>query len=170
MMEIDHGIEMPRRLQIEFSKIIQKHTDGQGTEISSEAIFKAFEDTYLIQKKGKYEFVDYQTQPDTHASELRVLSAKIKESGDIININGGGTGPIDSFIDSITKYTGFKITLGGYHEHSIGSGADTQAVAFIELEINRGLPLFGVGMDPNITKASLKAIISAVNRSCEVNS
>ena len=164
IMEVDHGIEMPRRLQIEFSRVIQKHTDGKGTEITSGGIFELFEATYINQTKRAFEFLDYQTVPDPHASEIRNMSATILDKGLRVKINGQGTGPIDSFIDSFTKHSGCEIKLGGYHEHSIGQGADTQAIAFIELEVNDHSPLFGVGIDQNITKASLKAIISAVNR------
>ena len=164
IMEADHEIEMPRRLQIEFSRIIQDRTDGDGVEISSQGIFEAFNKAYIKQDTGKFEFVDYQTVPDTHASEVRNLTATIKKDGAIVDISGKGTGPIDSFIDGFTKYTGDEIKLVGYHEHSIGRGADTKAIAFIELEINKKSALFGVGIDPNITKASLRAIISGVNR------
>ena len=167
IMEIDHGIEMPRRLQIEFSRVIQEHTDGKGTEISSDNIFDLFEATYIKQEDSKYEFLDYRTVPSPHASELRNMSATILDKGEPVNICGQGTGPIDSFIDSFKKHSGDVIKLGGYHEHSMGQGADTQAIAFIELEINSHSPVFGVGLDQNITKASLKAIISAINRTTD---
>ena len=164
ILEADHGIEMPRRLQIEFSRVVQNHTDGKGVEISSMEIYGLFESTYIKQEGCVFEFVDYRTVPDPHASEIRQMSATILENGIQKNINGKGTGPIDSFIDSFTQHFGYHINLVGYHEHSMGKGADTQAISFIELEIDNEKPTFGVGIDQNITKASLKAIISGINR------
>lgn len=164
IMETDHGVEMPRRLQIEFSRIIQGHTDGEGVEMSSREIWRAFEDAYLKQDGATYGFSAYRTVPDTHASELRNMTASITVDGEDVEIIGKGNGPIDSFVDAFTSKTGHRIKLTDYHEHAIGRGADTQAVAFVELEVNGGPSMFGVGRDANITKASLKAVISAVNR------
>ena len=164
IMETDHGIEMPRRLQIEFSRIIQGHTDGEGVEMSSIEIWYAFEAFYLKQENGVFGFEEYRTLPDTHASEIRNMTATITEHGEPAEIKGRGTGPIDSFIDAFTKHSGHAVKVVDYHEHAIGRGADTQAVSFIEVEVNGAPPIFGVGKGANITEASLKAVISAVNR------
>jgi len=164
IMETDHGIEMPRRLQIEFSRIIQGHTDGEGVEMSSADIWEAFEGAYLKQADGKFGFAEYRTIPDAHASEIRNMTATITDQGTPAEITGQGTGPIDSFIDAFSKHSGHSVKVVDYHEHAIGRGADTQAVSFIEVEVNDGPPIFGVGRDANITEASLKAVISAVNR------
>jgi len=163
IMETDYGIEMPRRLQIEFSRVIQNKTDDEGLELSSEDIWKVFEQTYLF-AGGRYGFHQYRTVPDTHASELRKMTATISENGADIEITGKGRGPIDSFIDAFSVETGHSIKVIDYHEHAIGHGADTLAVAFVEMSVNNGPTLFGVGRDVNITEASLKAVISAVNR------
>jgi len=163
VMETDYGIEMPRRLQIEFSRVIQSQADEEGLELSSEDIWAAFEQTYLT-TDGPYGFVQYRTVPDTHASEIRNLTATISDSGSNVEITGKGTGPIDSFVDAFTAKTGHTIKLVDYHEHAIGRGADTQAVAFVEIEVNNGPALFGVGRDANITEASLQAVINAINR------
>jgi len=163
VMETDYGIEMPRRLQIEFSRVIQSQADEEGLELSSEDIWAAFEQTYLT-TDGPYGFVQYRTVPDTHASEIRNLTATISDSGSDVEITGKGTGPIDSFVDAFTAKTGHTIKLVDYHEHAIGRGADTQAVAFVEIEVNNGPALFGVGKDANITEASLQAVINAINR------
>jgi len=163
VMETDYGIEMPRRLQIEFSRVIQSQADDGGLELSSEDIWTAFERTYLT-TAGLYGFHQYRTVPDTHASEIRNLTAVISDGGRQVEITGKGNGPIDSFIDAFTSSTGHSIKLVDYHEHAIGRGADTQAVAFVEVEVNNSPALFGVGKDANITEASLKAVISAVNR------
>jgi 2-isopropylmalate synthase len=163
IMETDYGIQMPRRLQIEFSHVIQNKADNDGEELSSNAVWKTFEKTYLSDN-GPYGFSQYRTIPDTHASEIRNMTATLIDNGVEIEITGKGRGPIDSFIDAFSQKTGHDIKVVDYHEHAIGHGADTQAVAFIEMEINSGPSIFGVGRDANITEASLKAVISAVNR------
>ncbi len=163
IMETDYGIQMPRRLQIEFSRVIQHQADDEGMELSSKAIWTAFENTYLADA-GQYGFKQYRTVPDTHASEVRNMTATITDNGDAAVITGKGRGPIDSFIDAFSKKTGHTLNVVDYHEHAIGHGADTQAIAFVEMEINAGPVVFGVGKDANITEASLKAVISAVNR------
>jgi 2-isopropylmalate synthase len=163
IMETDHGIQMPRRLQIEFSRIIQGQADGEGMELSSSEIWSSFKNTYLSET-GQYGFVEYRTVPDTHASEIRNLTAKVTDGDETVEITGKGKGPIDSFIDAFYKKTGHQINVVDYHEHAIGHGSDTQAAAFLEVEIDNNPAIFGVGRDTNITEASLKAVISAVNR------
>jgi 2-isopropylmalate synthase len=164
VMETDHGVQMPRRLQIEFSRIIQGHTDGEGTEMSSAHIWDAFSSAYLEQDNAAFGFSSYRTVPDTHASELRNMTATISINGKAVEISGKGTGPIDSFVDAFSSKTGHRIKVIDYHEHAIGRGADTKAVAFVEIEVDGGPAIFGVGRDANITEASLKAVLSAVNR------
>jgi len=163
IMESDFGIEMPRRLQIEFSRVIQSQADDDGLELSSGDIWQAFEQTYLAET-GPYGFCQYRTVPDTHASEIRNLTATITDRHQEVEISGQGAGPIDSFVNAFSARTGHVIRVLDYHEHALGHGADTQAVAFVELEVNGSSALFGVGQDRNITEASLKAVISAVNR------
>ncbi len=164
VMETDYGVEMPRRLQIEFSRVVQEQADSGGAELSSEDIWKAFDEAYLTQN-GPFEFQDYRTIPDTHASEIRNLTATLTENGKDITIKGKGTGPIDAFSHAITSHCGVPVRVVDYHEHAIGRGADTKAIAYVEIEDDKGETLFGVGMDQNITEASLKALVSAVNRS-----
>lgn len=163
IMETDYGVEMPRRLQIEFSRVVQEQADSGGAELSSEDIWNTFDKAYLSQD-GKYGFADYRTIPDTHASEIRNLTATITENGSDVVITGQGTGPIDAFAKAITEHSGVNVRVVDYHEHAVGRGADTKAIAYVEIEADNGETLFGVGEDKNITEASLKAVVSAVNR------
>jgi len=163
VMETDFGVEMPRRLQIEFSRVVQEQADSGGAELSSEDIWKIFNNEYLNQN-ARFGFKDYRTIPDTHASEIRNLTSTIIDDNAEIVIKGKGTGPIDAFASAVTAHTGVNVRIINYHEHAIGRGADTKAIAYLEVEKEDGETLFGVGEDKNITEASLKAVISAVNR------
>jgi 2-isopropylmalate synthase len=164
LMETDYGVEMPRRLQIEFSKVVQQRADTGGAELSTNDIWSAFDVEYLSQK-GRFSFKEYRTSPDTHASEIRNLTATIMDKGSDVVLEGKGTGPIDAFVQAINAHSGENIRVVDYHEHAIGRGADTKAIAYLEIEGDDREPLFGVGMDKNITEASLKAVVSAINRS-----
>lgn len=164
VMETDYGIEMPRRLQIEFSQVVQVEADETGQEMSSDAIWRAFDDEFLSQPKGRFQFVDYRTVPDTHASEIRNLTATLIDNGEEITVEAKGNGPIDAFVNAMKAHTGHDFQLVGYHEHAIGGGQDTDAVSYIEIQ-GPGVPsLYGVGKHANIVAASLKALVSAVNR------
>jgi 2-isopropylmalate synthase len=163
ILEKDHGITLPRKLQIEFSQIVQEIADKTGKEISSEVIWRAFNDEYLSLEEP-YAFLDQQTLTDTHASEIRNLTAKLRENGRDVEITGRGNGPIDAFMDAMKKHSGIELKVVDYREHSVGLGNDAAAVAYLETRLNDGRTVFGVGMNPNIVTASLKAVVSAANR------
>jgi 2-isopropylmalate synthase len=162
-METDYGLSLPRRLQMEFSAVVQEIADKTGKEISSKDIWKAFNDEYLGFEKP-FKFVHHQTQSDAHASEIRLLTANMKRDGKDIEIHGKGNGPIDAFMDAMKKEAGVDLKVIDYREHSVGLGADATAVAYLETRTPTGGTVFGVGMDPNIVQASLKAIVCAANR------
>ncbi len=162
IMEEEYGVQMPRNLQIEFSRVVQGISDDTGQEQKPEDIWSAFETEYL-KAESPYGFVDHQTIPDTHASEIRRLTATVKKNGGEMTIEGRGTGPIDAYVDALTKETGKGIKVYSYSEHSVGMGADATAIAFVEAEVG-GEKIYGVGRDPNIVTASLQAVTCAVNR------
>ncbi len=162
IMEEEYGVQMPRNLQIEFSRVVQGISDDTGQEQKPEDIWTAFETEYL-KAESPYGFVDHQTIPDTHASEIRRLTATVKKNGGEVKIEGRGTGPIDAYVDALTKETGKDIKVYSYSEHSVGVGADATAIAFVEAEVG-GEKIYGVGRDPNIVTASLQAVTCAVNR------
>ena len=162
IMETEYGIQMPRALQVEFYGVVQRISDGTGEEQTPQDIWKAFEKEYLHANQP-YEFVEHVTRVGSHASEVRQLSATVKKSGKSIEIEGTGTGPIDAFVDALSKESGADIKVFSYSEHSVGLGADAAAIAFVETEVN-GQRLYGVGRSKNIVSASLIAVTCAVNR------
>jgi len=164
VLEEDYGIELPRRLQIEFSQVIQRIADSSGKEISPGLIWESFAAEYLDQPDAPYRFVSHRTLPDPHASERRHLTAEVMLQGTPVTLEGGGTGPIDAYIDALSRHAGVVLNLIDYREHAIGKGSSTEAAAFVELKKADGTTLFGVGRDRNIVAASLKAVTSAANR------
>jgi 2-isopropylmalate synthase len=164
LMETDFGLSLPRRLQMEFSQVVQEIADQTGKEISSERIWRAFNEEYLA-LNAPYEFVNHQTMADTHASEKRNLTATLRKDGAELVISGHGTGPIDAFMDALKRQLKIDLKVVDYREHSVGLGNDAAAIAYLETRLPDGRAVFGVGKDPNIVTASLKAVISAANRS-----
>lgn len=163
LLEKEHGLNMPRRLQMEFSQTIQRIADQSGKELTATQIWEVFQEEYLA-SHDPYHFVEHRSIPDTHASELRALSATITEHGQARTIHGKGNGPIDAFIDALRQQCGEDIEVVDYHEHAAGAGANATAVAYVELRTPGRESLFGVGIHANIVTASLRAVLSAVNR------
>jgi 2-isopropylmalate synthase len=164
VMETDYGFELPRKLQIEFSGVVQEHADGTGKELSSREIFEIFETVYLDQPNARFKFVDHRSVPDTHASEVRDMTANIFDNGKEVVLKGKGTGPIDAFLTSLNAHILEDLKVVSYNEHALGHGASTDAIAYVELAKSDGTNVYGVGRHANITKASLTAVVSAVNR------
>ena len=162
ILEQDFGYVLPRRLQIEFSQVIQRITDDTGGEITSEDIWKSFNEEYL-DATTPFDFVEHRTVPDTHASERRSMTAVMRVDGAKKVISGKGNGPIDSYVDALKSQCDVDFKVIDYRERAFGAGADARAVAYVEIETPEGA-LFGVGEHVNIVTASLKAVTSAVNR------
>ena len=160
ILEKEHGIELPRRLQIEFSKVVQAIADGEGVELPADRLWGAFEGEYL-EGNGRYGFVSHSASTD-HAEQDVI--AKVTVDGNLKTILGHGNGPVDGFVDAIRKETGLSFDVADYREHAMGMGANASAVAYVELRLADGSSLFGVGIDKNIVVASLKAVLSGVNR------
>jgi 2-isopropylmalate synthase len=167
ILQSEYGLDLPRKLQIDFTQVIQKIADDTGKEITPKAIWSAFDQTY-VSTTVPLEFVEHQTRPDTHASERRLMTATIRENGQERIINGKGNGPIDSFVDALKRDCGVSIRVCDYHEHAIGGGADARAAAYVEAETEDGQIVWGVGMHLNIVTASLRAVASAVNRAAAI--
>jgi len=163
VMEEDYGLKLPRMLQVEFSGVIQKVTDATGKEMSTGEIWSIFDKEYLEQD-GPIGFGTYRTIPDTHASEIRRMTAEITWNGETRTIEGKGNGPIDGFTDALKNSLNLNMAVQNYHEHAVGKGADATAVAYVEVSTPDGGTMYGVGRDPNIVAASLRAIVSAANR------
>ena len=162
VMETDYGLEMPRRLQIEFSGIVQTAADVSGKELTPEDIWRAFASEYLDQS-GPYRLTGYKTIPIEGDAEQRDVTATVELVGREIEIIGRGNGPIDAFVDALGRHADTALRVVDYHEHAIGEGAEAEAVAYVELASGR-VTLFGVGRHRNIPAASLSAVVSGVNR------
>ena len=159
LLEKDHGVSLPRRLQISMSQKIQKLADESGKEISSIEIWDIFQNNFLV-AKNNFSYVSHlsSTQNDINQLELKML-INSKES----LIIGSGNGPIDSFINGLCEKLDIQIKVSDYHQSAISSGSDARAAAYIELEKD-GKTSWGVGINPNTTRASFEAIIVGVSK------
>jgi 2-isopropylmalate synthase len=164
LLEKDHGLSMPRRLQIEFSQVIQKITDETGKEISPSDIWDNFQRTYL-KDTGYYQFVEHHINSNSNkdGSQSDKISIVLNCDSKEITIEGLGNGPIDAMIDAIKKSFNLDIKISDYHQHAISSGSDAQAVAYSELLLE-GESVWGVGMHQNTVIAGLLSVISGLNR------
>ena len=160
ILETEHGIDLPRRLQIEFSKVVQAIADGEGVELSAERLWRSFEGEYL-DGNGRFGFIEHKAKSDHGDQEM---TAKISDDGKHKTIHGHGNGPVDGFVDAMRKESGLAFDVADYREHAMGHGANAAAIAYVELRLADGSTLFGVGIDKNIVVASLKAVVSGVNR------
>jgi 2-isopropylmalate synthase len=163
LLEKDHGLRLPRRLQIEFSQRVQAIADATGKELTSTDLWTAFAEEYLAPPEP-FRFIEQRGTPAGHASGTRKLTATIREQGRERLISGQGNGPIDAFTDALNRHCGLVVRVLDYHEHAIGAGANANAVSYVEIRMGDGVSLFGVGIDSDIVTASLKAVVGAVNR------
>ena len=164
LLEKDHGLSMPRRLQIEFSQVIQKIADESGKEISPSDVWDNFQTTYL-NESGSYEFVDHNinSKANKDGSQTDEIAINLKVNDKIISITGTGNGPIDAMVNSIKDYLKLDIKISDYHQHAISAGSDAKAVAYSELLLN-GKSVWGVGIHQNTVIAGFESVISGLNR------
>ena len=159
LLEKDHGVSLPRRLQISMSQKIQQLADETGKEISSSVIWEIFEENFL---KPKNNF-SYQSHTSSTKDDVNKLEVKMIMNTKEINVSGTGNGPIDSFVNGLSKELDINIKISDYHQSAISSGSDAQAAAYIELEKD-GQTKWGVGINPNTTRASFEAIIVGLSK------
>jgi 2-isopropylmalate synthase len=160
IMKFEHGLDLPRRLQIEFSSVIQKLTEASGTEITAEQIWSAFESTYLTPTRP-LSLIGHPVITTSDTGDATV-EAHVNLHGAERWLKGHGNGPIDAFVDAL-RAGGIVVELADYSEHALSEGADAKAAAYVEARIG-GRTRWGVGLDANIVTASLRAVVSAVNR------
>jgi 2-isopropylmalate synthase len=155
ILEAEYGFELPRALQIEFSRIVQTVADDEENELSSDQLWHSFSREYL-EGNGRFAFVSHEFGEG--------IVAHILDAGEPKTVTGRGNGPVDAFVGAMRQATGLDFDVVHYHEHAIGSGANASAIAYMELRLPGGTSLFGVGIDRNIVVASLKAVLSGINR------
>jgi len=165
LLKADHNLELPRKLQIEFSRVVQEHTDSQGGEVTSEQLWEIFQDEYLPSqdvnsKWGRFELKRMRTESEMDG--VVNLSVVLRDGAQEIAVTGTGNGPISAFIDVLSKQ-GVTVKVNDYLEHTLSASGDALAAAYTELVVD-GKVLWGVGIDGDIAIASIKALISAVNR------
>ncbi|RYY94862.1 MAG: 2-isopropylmalate synthase, partial [Comamonadaceae bacterium] len=165
LLESEYGIEMPRRLQIEFSQAVQRVMDVEGKELSAADLWQIFSNEYRLEgARGlQHRHLDEQPAPDGEGSRVR-LSGELAWDGASRRIEGEGNGPIDAFTQALSAATGHDIRVIDYHQHAIGAGADARSVAYLELRVDDSQTLFGVGIDSDTIAAAHKAIVSGVQR------
>jgi len=162
IMKHDHHLDLPRRLQIEFSQVIQRRTDAEGGEVTAEQMWQAFEAEYLA--PGAFELAGFASSSENGAEQI---SAKVRAFGADYELAGAGNGPIAAFCDALS---GLDLGLGGvnvrvldYSEHALSAGRDAEAAAYLEIEVGDKV-YWGVGISESIVRASLRGVISALNR------
>jgi 2-isopropylmalate synthase len=163
VLQAVYGLNLPRNLQVEFSQDIQNITDAEGKEVPAARIHERFQEVYVEQPGARLKFVDHHTFPDTGQKGRRILEAVIVDNGKEITITGTGTGPVDGFVDALSRHLGIEMSVLDYSEHSLQRGSNAAAVSYVEME-HPGGRLFGVGISTNIVAASLEAVVSAANR------
>ncbi|MEZ5790803.1 MAG: 2-isopropylmalate synthase [Nitratireductor sp.] len=163
ILQEDYGLNLPRNLQVEFRNVIQSITDKEGKELPARRIYQEFLREYVEQPGGRIRFVDHTTISDPQTKGLRILTAEITDNGKQVSIEGRGTGPIDGFIDALSRYLDLPLSVADYSEHSLQRGSDASAICYMDIESD-GRRIFGAGINKNIVTASLEAIVSAANR------
>jgi 2-isopropylmalate synthase len=163
LLERDYGLALPRLLQIEFGQVIQKITDATGKELSPADIRAAFEREY-VGATAPVAYVGHRAQHNVADGTIEQLDAQLAVDGQAWTLKGTGNGPVDAFVQALREGGGFDIHVQNYSEHGVGAGEDATAVAYVQLRIGTEQTVYGVGLDPNIVTATLRAVVSAVNR------
>ena len=164
LLEKDHGLSMPRRLQIEFSQVIQKITDETGKEISASDIWETFQETYF-NENGTFKFLEHHINSRANKEGLQEdeIEIKIKKGNETKTIKGSGNGPIDAMIDALSANLDLDVKIADYHQHAISSGSDAKAVAYSEISYKEQ-SVWGVGIHQNTVIAGLESVINGLNR------
>lgn len=165
LLKKDRNLDLPRRLQIEFSGVVQQKTDDEGGEVTSDELWTIFQDEYLpsadvAHKWGRFELTGSRTESDFNGT-LK-LSVDLRDGETVSRQDSVGNGPIDAFLKLMAHHD-ITVELFDYVEHTLSAGGDAKAAAYVELNVN-GIRLWGVGIDSDISTASLKAVVSAINR------
>jgi 2-isopropylmalate synthase len=160
IMKADHKLDLPRRLQIEFSRVVQEHTDAEGGEVSPDSMWAYFREAYL-DREAPLKLNSVHTS--SAAGEKDQLTVRVYVDGEPRVLEGTGNGPIAAFVEALNDQLAYDVRVLDYAEHALSSGGDATAAAYVECAVGDQI-VWGVGLDANIVTASLKAVVSAVNR------
>ena len=163
ILERDHGLELPRRMQMEFSQVVQQISEDTGKEVDSVTILDAFNTTFT-KATSPLSFIRHTSVEDEQDESIRTLTAEIMFNDEQYTITGRGNGPIDAFVDAIKSHFGVDFRVVDYHQHATGVGADAQSACYFEIQAGKGATRYGAALHSNIVSASLMAVCSAFNR------
>ncbi|WP_159916405.1 2-isopropylmalate synthase [Pantoea sp. 18069] len=158
LLESEYGLQLPRRLQIEFSQAVQREMDASGKELTAQNLWSLFQNEYRLDaaRRPQYRL--------SGESGTVAISGEFLINGEVLALSGEGSGPIDAFVGALSEATGRSIRVLDYAEHAVSAGANAQAAAYVELRIDDAHVVYGVGMDANIVSASISAIVSGLER------
>ncbi len=170
IMDKEFGFKLPREMQAGFGRVIQEETDKVGGELPVKAVLQTFEKEYLL-NEGCYRLKSFNVikrHIDQHEelSTAEIESVIVCEDGSELSMKGAGNGPLDAFCDAFKKSVGLDFSLHSYHEHALARGSSSKAVAYIEILNDRQESWWGAGLDTDIIVASIKALLSGLNRNC----
>jgi 2-isopropylmalate synthase len=161
VLEQDHGLRLPKRMQANFSHTVQQLADETSRELSTADIWQAFRARYHLDGDGRYNLISYE---ERQGGSERLFVGRIAGPEGEIALNGRGNGLISSVVNALSAAIGVDIEIADYQEHAIGHGKDAQAAAYVECRLPDGRELFGVGINTDVATASVEALLSAVNR------
>jgi 2-isopropylmalate synthase len=165
IMDREFGFKLPKAMHPEFGAIIQRVTDETGDELTPQQVLEVFEQEYL-ERVYPYKLRECHIHMDTDEQSVSdtIVQATVGMNGETIAFEGKGNGPIDAFVKGLNQHSDLRFTLETYDEHDIDHRSDSRAVAYISIKTTSGRRTFGVGLDSNISVASIRAILSALNR------
>ena len=163
LLKTEHSLDLPRRMQIEFTRVIQGITDRTGKEMTASNIYDEFDATYLG-LDGPYLLNGFEVAQNSQGEDRTLLTARMTEGGESKVVQGSGSGSLSAFVSGLEDLVGTELRVLDYHEQAKGTGRDAVAVTFVEMQID-GQELWGCGVHPDITTSSMRAVVSAVNRS-----
>ncbi|MFN0045262.1 MAG: 2-isopropylmalate synthase [Sphingorhabdus sp.] len=163
VLEQDHGLKLPKRMQANFSSTVQELSDSTGRELTSTDIWEAFEKRYHLKGEGRFRLIDFQESQSPKQQDERIFAGKIRIDGVEQSVSGRGNGLISSLANALESALGGPLDIIDYSEHAIGHGTDARAAAYIECRVGEGPVLHGVGISRDVATASVRAILSAAN-------